>query len=235
MSQITSITFFKCKGFLNQFWLFKMMRFSHAYLQEVKGQSFYKLMGTGKGNGFNPWPDFSTYAVLQVWDHEQYAHQFFEDAHIMERYDRHTTERWTVLLRNITAKGNWSGINPFAPSAKLDKNNSYLAIITRATIRKQKLVKFWRYVPTSHKPLKDNSGLIYTKGIGEVPVLQMATFSLWENEQALKAFAYQSKEHSKAIRMTRELNWYSEELFSRFQPFASYGTWEGQNPLAHLN
>ena len=210
------------------------MRFSHAYLQEVPGQSFYKLMGTGKGNGFNPWPDFSTYAVLQVWDDEQYAHKFFEDARIMERYDRHTTERWTLLMRNITAKGNWSGVNPFTPSAKLDEHNPYLAIITRATVRKRKLAKFWSYVPTSQKPLEVNPGLIYTKGIGEVPVLQMATFSLWENEAALKSFAYQSKEHSKAIQMTRKLNWYSEELFSRFQPFASYGKWEGIDPLPSL-
>lgn len=210
------------------------MRFSHSYLSEVKGQSFYKLMGTGKGNGFNPWPDFSTYAIVQVWENEQYAHQFFEDATILERYKRHSAERWIVLMKNIVAKGKWSGARPFTASDSLHPDNPYLAIITRATIRKTKLGKFWRYVPTSHRPLADNPGLIYTKGIGEVPVLQMATFSLWENEEALKAFAYQSKEHTKAIQMTRELNWYSEELFARFQPFASYGTWEGENPISDL-
>ncbi|MEQ8471073.1 MAG: spheroidene monooxygenase [Marinoscillum sp.] len=191
-------------------------------------------MGTGKGNGFNPWPDFSTYAIVQVWENEQYAHQFFEDATILERYKRHSAERWIVLMKNIVAKGKWSGARPFTASDSLHPDNPYLAIITRATIRKTKLGKFWRYVPTSHRPLADNPGLIYTKGIGEVPVLQMATFSLWENEEALKAFAYQSKEHTKAIQMTRELNWYSEELFARFQPFASYGTWEGENPISDL-
>lgn len=231
MPEITSVTFFKCRGFKNQFWLFKMMRFSHAFLQEVKGQTFYKLMGSGRGIGFNPWPDFSTYAMIQVWEDEQHAHRFFEDAKLMERYERHTTNRWTLLMRNITSKGRWSGNSPFAPSTNLDPHNPYIAVITRATIRPSRLWQFWKYVPTSQKPLTNQPGLIYTKGIGELPVLQMATFSLWESEQALKHFAYQRSEHTVAIQKTRQLDWYSEELFSRFQPFASYGNWEDLNQL----
>jgi heme-degrading monooxygenase HmoA len=58
--------------------------------------------------------------------------------------------------------------------------------------------------------------MLYSKGVGEVPFLNMATFSVWKSAEAMKNFAYQSKEHLKAIKMTRELGWYSEELFARF-------------------
>jgi hypothetical protein len=50
----------------------------------------------------------------------------------------------------------------------------------------------------------------------------MATFSLWKVE-SVKQFAYKSKQHKEASKK-HEYEWYSEELFSRFQPYKSSGT-----------
>ena len=60
----------------------------------------------------------------------------------------------------------------------------------------------------------------------------MATFSLWENIDALISFACNSTEHQEAIRKTRKIDWYKEELFVRFQPYRTIGTWGGDNVLA---
>jgi hypothetical protein len=88
-------------------------------------------------------------------------------------------------------------------------------------------------VPISQRPIqKGCPGLIYTKGIGEAPLIQMATFSLWNNIESLKNFAYHSPEHQVAIKKTRELDWYAEEMFIRFQAYRSEGIWGGKNPLA---
>lgn len=223
MSQITTITFFHYQGFRNKVWAFGMMQFAHAPLQKIAGQTFYKLMGSGKGIGFNPLPDWSTYCLLQVWNSEAAANDFFESSTLMQKYKAHTNRQSTFYLKNIIAKGAWSQQNPFQTSPTLDQDNPQLAIITRATIKLSKLRKFWAYVPTSHRALADNAGLIYTKGIGEIPILQMATFSLWKDKDALQAFAYQSKEHAQAIKMTRQLDWYKEELFARFQVYREEG------------
>lgn len=200
-----------------------MMQFAHAHLRKTKGLQFYKLMGSGKENGFNPFPDWSTYSLLMTWDEESNAIDFIHNSALFVAYRKRTEKIWTIYLKNIIAKGEWSGNNPFEQHSQIDKNIPKLAVITRATIRLSKLRKFWKYVPTASLPLAGNKGLIYTKGIGEVPVLQMATFSLWENEQALKDFAYNSIEHHRAIQMTKELGWYKEELFSRFQPYKEEG------------
>ena len=234
MAQVTTITFFRYTTLANKLWAFGMMQFGHNHLKRTKGLTFYKLLGTGKGNGFNPLPDWSTYALLQVWHSEGDANAFFSDSQLCKKYEARSTDQWTIYMKPIKAEGMWSGQNPFRLSEDLDEDNALLAIITRATIRKRLLVKFWRYVPTSEKPLKGNNGLIYTKGIGEIPLMQMATFSVWKSFDDLQNFAYKSKEHSKAITMTRQLNWYKEELFSRFQPYKSIGTWHGANPLAEL-
>jgi len=168
-------------------------------------------------------PDWSTYSLLMTWENELAAENFIQNSKLFHSYRKKTEKVWTIFMKNIIARGQWSGKNPFEVHTDIDKNFPRLAVITRATIRLSKLRKFWKYVPTSSKPLADNKGLIYTKGIGEVPILQMATFSLWEDEESLREFAYKSHEHHRAIQKTKELNWYKEELFSRFQPYREEG------------
>ena len=229
--QITTITFFRYRSLREKVWAFKMMQSAHRHLQRTSGLEFYKLLGSGKGMGFNPWPDWSVYALLQVWDRESSAETFLNESELMTQYRVHATEAWTLFMKNIAAHGEWSGSNPFTADRSLDPADRPVAVITRATIRPSKLRLFWKYVPTSQKPLLDNPHLLYTKGIGEVPLLQMATFSLWKDLAALKQFAYESTEHREAIRKTRALDWYREELFSRFLPYRSVGTWLGRDEI----
>ena len=207
-----------------------MMQFAHSDLAEVKGLSFYRLMGSGKGKGFNPLPDWSVYSLLQVWESEEQANEFFNSSILIEKYKSHTSEQYTLYMKNISAGGTWVGKNPFEKGIELDPSLP-IAVITRATIKWNWLIRFWKYVPTSQEPLEGNKGLVYTKGIGEVPVVQMATFSLWKNFNAVKEFAYNSKQHKEAIRRTRKNEWYREELFSRFHPYKSSGTWQGNDLL----
>ena len=232
--QITTISFFKFSSLKNKIWGFVMMLLAHNELYKVRGLSFYRLMGSGKGKGFNPFPDWSVYSLIQVWESEEVANKYFSSSTLIKKYKTHTVEIYTLYMKNIAAVGTWINKTPFKKGADLDPNLP-IAIITRATIKWNWLFRFWNYVPTSQEPLDGNKGLIYTKGIGEVPVVQMATFSLWKNFDAVKEFAYNSKQHKEAIRKTRKNEWYKEELFSRFHPYKSLGTWEGNDQLVFKN
>jgi heme-degrading monooxygenase HmoA len=228
--QITTISFFKYTSLRNKFWGLKMMQFAHKSLENVSGMTFYRLLGSGKGRGFNPLPDWSVYCLLQVWESEEDANEFFNSSDLMREYAVHSDELYTLYMKNISAGGTWVGKNPFEKGAEMDPDQP-IAVITRATIKWNWLLRFWTYVPTSQQALDGNEGLIYTKGVGEIPIVQMATFSLWKNFEAVKQFAYKSKQHQEAIRRTRKNNWYKEELFSRFQPYKSTGKWEGKDLL----
>ena len=228
--QITTISFFRYTSLRNKFWGLKMMQFAHKSLENVSGMTFYRLLGSGKGRGFNPLPDWSVYCLLQVWESEEDANEFFNSSDLMRQYAVHSDELYTLYMKNISAGGTWVGKNPFEKGAELDSDKP-IAVITRATIKWNWLLRFWTYVPTSQQALDGNKGLIYTKGVGEIPIVQMATFSLWKNFEAVKQFAYKSKQHQEAIRRTRKNNWYKEELFSRFQPYKSTGKWEGKDLL----
>ena len=165
-----------------------------------------------------------------MWESEEAAHTFFNSSDLIQQYSERTDELFTLYMKNISAGGTWVGKNPFEKGADLDSTLP-IAVITRATIKWNWLIRFWKYVPTSQKPLDGNEGLIYTKGIGEIPIIQMATFSLWKNFESVKQFAYNSKQHQEAIRRTRKNDWYREELFARFQPYKSVGTWGGKDLL----
>ena len=234
MSQITTLTFLRYHSLKDILWAFGMMQFAHKPMSKVSGLKFYKLMGSGK-EGFDPFPDWSVYAILQIWDNESSADQFFCSSDLIQRYRDHSDECWTLFMKNIVSKGEWSGKKPFEKGNTLDEGNPYIAVITRATIKKRLLYRFWKYVPTSQASLKGNQGLIYTKGIGEAPITQMATFSIWKDKASLMEFAYASKEHQNAIKQTRQLHWYKEELFSRFQPYRSIGFWNGVQQLPALS
>lgn len=218
MSQITTLTVLTYKGFVDKFWALSMMQFGHKYMKSVKGQSFYKLLGSGKDN-FNPFPDWNTYAVLQVWNNKSFAEDFFETHQLSHLYQKHADKMEVLYLESIQARGHWNSKNPFLSSVnpKDIKEDDQIAVITRASIKTKMLFKFWKYVPESQKPLENAKGLLYTKGFGELPFVEMATFSLWETIEDLQAYAYQSQQHIKAIQKTRQLDWYSEELFSRFR------------------
>ena len=228
--QITTISFFKFSSLHNKIWAFVMMLLAHKDLYKAKGLSFYRLMGSGKDEGFNPLPDWSVYSLIQVWESEEVANEFFNRSKLVKKYKNHTKEMYTLYMKNIASVGTWIDKTPFEKVIDLDPNQP-IAIITRATIKLSWLLRFWKYVPTSQEPLNGNKGLIYTKGIGEVPVVQMATFSLWKNFNAVKEYAYKSKQHKDAIRKTRKNKWYKEELFSRFHPYKSLGTWDDNSQL----
>lgn len=223
--QISTLTFFKYRTFLDKVWAFGMMQYAHKYLADVPGLEFYKLMGTGNKSGFNPFPDWSTYCLLQVWKSEKEAEQFFESSELMKRYRNHSSHQVRYFLKNIAAHGLWSGKNPFEKSSSLSSNELPLAVITRATIKTKQLIRFWNYVPTAEKPIDHAEGLQFKKGIGEAPIKQMATFSIWDSAEAMKKYAYGSEAHKKAIEMTRKYEWYHEELFARFELYRTDGKW----------
>lgn len=231
---ITTLTLFEYKGFCNKFWALQMMQRAKPYLNNTPGLNFYKLLGSGQ-DGFKPQPDWSVYALLQVWNSQKQAEQFFKTSILIKKYKKHSSSMCHIFMKAIAAHGLWSGKQPFVSRNTNADNNSPVAIITRASIKTSRLRKFWSYVPKTQKAIKDAQGLIYTKGFGEMPIWEMATFSLWENINFAKQYAYKTPEHQKAIKMTRQYNWYKEELFSRFHVYATIGLWKDQYLFADID
>ncbi len=221
MPQTTLISFFQYTGFKNKWHALGRMGRPPIVLDEVEGLSFFKPLGTGSGNGFSIKPDFSTFGFVAIFNSEELAKKSLKSSAIRE-YTETALSYSHILMHTIKSHGKWSKQEPFESSVDFDKTKP-LAVITRATIKPKLAYKFWKYVPSVSKSMNDYKELIFSKGIGEFPLLMQATFSLWSNADAMMSYAYQNPKHAEMVQKTRELGWYSEELFARFQPFYQEG------------
>jgi len=201
-------------------------------LPRVPGLAFWRLLGTGSGDDTGRGADLSRSALFAVWDDQRDLDVFLADSRIARRW-RSAEESWHVRLRSVGGHGTWKG---FDPLAGLDEgtNDGPVAIITRADVRRRSWKAFGAASEVVDAELHRAPGLIDVVGIGETPIGSLATFSLWESRAAARDFAYKMPDHREVIRRTRDEDWYAEEMFARFEPYDSSGTWNGRDPLAAL-
>lgn len=191
---------------------FAQMAFARRAARKLSGVTFAKLMGTGTGRTFTPSDaDLKQWAILFVGsdlegiDQSQFIARWRDRSITCDRY----------LLNPVSAHGKWSKVSPFQIS-DAPRTGGAVVAITRARLRWSRAIRFWKSIPPVVADLHQSPGLIFSIGIGEAPIGLQGTFSLWESEAALREFAYKNLPHRLAIENTEKFNWYSEELFARF-------------------
>jgi hypothetical protein len=198
--------------------------------------SFYKLLGCGKNGTFDKNPDWQQWGILAAHTALTAANGQHSTSGLYGRF----ISRWlqwfhcetcTFYLEPVEGHGKWDGKEPFGQLPKQSGYNHTIAVLTRATIRFSQLKAFWANVGGVATQMATAKGLISSIGIGEMPFIKQATFSIWQNKESMKSFAYQLAAHKEVIAKTRKENWYSEDMFVRFKPLKVSGTIRGVNPL----
>ena len=78
MPQTVIASFFKYQGLRNKWNALGRMGRPPLSQASVSGLTFWKTLGSGSGNGFSIWPDFSTYGLLTVFNSENEARDFLK-------------------------------------------------------------------------------------------------------------------------------------------------------------
>ncbi len=230
--QTVTLSFFRFATLKDRLWALGMMGLARLSMPRIDGIGFWKLCGSGTGEGFTPLPNTGVYAILATWPDPETARDRTATAGIYRRYHRRASESWTVFLSPTSARGAWSGTAPFRP--RTDTGTGPLAALTRATVRPSAALRFWTRVPDISAVIGEDRNVVFKIGIGEIPLLHQVTFSIWPDAATMAAFARDDGPHARAIRAVRDGNWFREELYARFRVLGSRGTWEGTQPLANL-
>ena len=191
---------------------FFQMAWGRRTARRIPGVTFAKLMGTGTGRTFTPSDaDLQKWAILFVAEDLTIV----EQSQFIQRWSRRSIDVDKYVLEPISSHGKWSKREPFELSGAKHGGGPVVAI-TRARLKWSQSLRFWRSIPPVVDDLHQSTGLLLSFGIGEAPIGLQGTFSLWESAQSLRDFAYKSAPHRAAIADTEKFNWYSEELFARF-------------------
>ena len=193
-------------------------------LRGVPGLRFAKVLGGGYGGGFGLRPSKSHQGLFLAFDDEAVAREFIAYSPVLAAYRAHARELCVALLRAYASKGSWSGsqlaVTSDAPT------HGPIAALTRASIHPLRAHRFWRMQPATEAALADAHGCLLAAGLGEVPLLRQATFTLWKDVEAMNAYA-RGGAHGAAIRAAYAEGHFTESMFVRFRPLALHGTWQG--------
>ena len=208
------------------------MALFHLFLRRRRSIAAYELLGTGRSGTFDLWPNWRQWAVLHFSEDRAtpgitetlnaFHHRLYGPR--IAQWWRHFAPRaCTICLELVEGHGSWNGYTPQKASARPLSPHEPMAVLTRATIRWNKLSAFWSRAKTVSATMDHARGLRHSIGIGEIPVFKQATFSIWDSSEAMKAFAYQLSAHREVVRDSRKLRWYSEEMFLRMRPLYQLG------------
>jgi len=201
-------------------------------LRDVDGLILGRLLGTAAGDSTAGGADLARWALFAVWEDDA-ALDAFEATHpLPARWSERAVEHWSARLASRRCRGRWAGVRPFRGSDHVAPDDGPVAVLTRATVRATRLRQFQAAREPVDAVLHRSAGLLADVGMGEWPVAQQATFSLWRDEDAVRDFAEHETAHVEVVRRTRAERWYTEELFAAFGILTHRGTWSGRDPLA---
>jgi len=209
--QTVSFSFFRFGGVGARLWAFAQMGLARPAMRRVPDIGFWKLCGSGTGEGFTPIPNTAVYAILATWPDQATARARIAACRPFTDYGARSVEHLTVYLEATSA----------------------LAALTRATVKPKVAAQFWRQVPNISAVVGKDPNVRFKIGVGEVPLVQQVTFSIWPDVPTMNAFARRGP-HGEAIKAVRDGKWFREELYARFRVVGIEGTWDGREPLRDL-
>jgi hypothetical protein len=207
-------------------------------LGRVPGLRFARVLGTGRGSSTGWGADLGRWALFAAWESEPDLDRFLAESAVARHWDR-AEEVWSVRLEHLGAHGAWGGrplgrewmAAAMAAPVRVDVDPGPIAVLTRAAVRPRHWVRFHRAAGQLAPQLDGQSGLLARVGVGELPVGRLATLSFWSSGAELDRFVRGQDLHRDIVRRTVAEGWYREELFARFRPYGSSGTWDGTDPL----
>ena len=211
-----------------------------AAYKAVPGLLGAKVMGSGHGGGFTLRPSATHQGLLCRFDTADHAMDFIHGEQV-QAYRERARECWGGLMAVTSVRGEWdqqawglsdddnSQLSPeWMKKLPEVQEPQPLAVLTRASIHPAKATAFWRHAPAAQASLDAAQGCLLSMGLGEAPLVRQCTFSLWQDEAAMTAYARQGA-HQLASSAAWQNKFFSESLFVRMRMLRMAGHWQGQD------
>ena len=208
---------------------FSRMGLDRPLLARTPGLRFWRLLGTGRGATMTLSADLRRWALFAVWEDDA-ALDAFERGEVVQRWRELGRETYTVRLEPLRSHGAWGGANPVPgvgrgvrgrgrdPHPRDDQAHEARPVLPgdRAARR---------------RPRKGGTGCSPASARASGPSPARPPSASGAASPTRRPTHTNGADHRDVIRATRAGGWYAEELFARFRPYRSSGTWDGTDPL----
>lgn len=175
-----------------------------------------------------PLPDLGTVGLIAAWEDDA-ARDRFEDSHpLAERL----AGGWHVRLEPLRISGAWPEVPDLLDGSRPVEEAEPVVVLTIGRTKPWRLPPFLRAAAAAEADALDAPGLLAKTGFGRLPRL-VSTFTVWRSAVEMRDFSYRAGgPHQAAIGADRAHPFHFSSAFIRFRPYASTGSWDGNDPLA---
>jgi hypothetical protein len=174
-------------------------------------------------------PSLGRVGLVAFWDTDADLDRFLESHPLGQRF----AGGWQTRLQPLRASGAWPGVPADLERSRNVDHDGPAAVLTLGRLRLRHTIRFLRASTKAGEAVNDSPGFAWGTAMARPPFV--ATFSLWESSEALRAYAYRHAAHTAALASDRRKPFHVRSAFVRFRPYGTTGTLTGDNPLAeHL-
>jgi hypothetical protein len=176
-----------------------------------------------------PAPRPGRFVLIAAWEHDEALDQFLADHPLAARF----AEGWHVRLQPTRVVGEWAKLPGLPEQEQHMDDEEPAAVLTLGRLRLTQTLRFLRASAAAEELVVGDPALLASTGFARPPSL-VATFSLWRNTAAMRAYArgHSDPRHADAVRAHSAQPFHHESAFIRFRPYAARGSWKGRDPLA---
>jgi hypothetical protein len=176
-----------------------------------------------------PRPTLGRVGLIAAWDSDE-ALDGFLAGHPLAAELAHG---WHVRLAPTRIVGAWSKLDGIPRDEAPMSAREPAAVLTLGRLRLSQTLRFLKASAAAEGLARRDPALLASTGLARPPAL-VATFSLWQNTTAMRAYASgdAGEGHVAATRAHAMRPFHHESAFVRFRPYGSAGSWDGKDPLA---
>ena len=166
--------------------------------------------------------------LIAAWQDDAALDAFLADDPLAERLDG----GWHARLEPLRAYGSIPELPDLGrPERPVDPGEP-VAVLTFGRTKLHRLPDFLRASAKAERQAVEDPGLLLSTAMA-APPRTVATFSVWRSAEAMRAYAVTAgAAHAEAMKVNAARPFHREQLFARFRPTASGGTWRGvDDPL----
>jgi hypothetical protein len=176
-----------------------------------------------------PRPKPGRVGLIATWDEDSAIDDFLTGHPLAAQL----AKGWHARLRPTHVFGAWPQLPELAAEDAPMDDAEPAAVLTLGRLRLTQTARFLKASAAAEELALRDPALLAATGLARPPAL-VATFSLWRNTGAMRAYARGEHDaaHRAAVRAHSARPFHHESAFVRFRPYGAEGSWDGCNPLA---